>query len=143
MSAERHVEALQGRDSATVLEAARALKKIAEQHPEQLAPFKRKLIKAAMSEVGPFTDVRTRWQLTIVLGALPLSGNERLAAVDWLFERLRDESGLQRTVSMQALFDLSTSDPPLRERALTIAREFAANGTPAMRARARKLLKQS
>ena len=57
-----------------------------------------------------------------------------------MFERLRDASGLNRTMAMQALMDLSEGDERLRARVLPIVRESLEGGTPAMRARARKLL---
>jgi len=62
--------------------------------------------------------------------------------VDWLFERLRDSSPLTRTFALQALMDLGKSDPALRLRAIPIAHKFAETGSAAMRARARKPLKQ-
>jgi hypothetical protein len=42
---------------------------------------------------------------------------------------------------MQALMDLSEDDPPLRTRVLPIVREALEHGTPAMIARAKRLLK--
>jgi len=61
-------------------------------------------------------------------------------AVELMFERLRDKSGLNRTMAMQALVDLSEDDAKLRARVMPIVREFLENGTPAMRARAKRLL---
>jgi len=55
---------------------------------------------------------------------------------------LQDKSGLNRTMAMQALMDLSEEDAKLRARVRPIVREFLHNGTPAMRARATKLLKK-
>jgi len=57
-----------------------------------------------------------------------------------MFERLRDRSGLNRTMAMQALMDLSEEDAKLRARVLPVVREALEGGTAAMRARARKLL---
>jgi len=42
---------------------------------------------------------------------------------------------------MQALMDLSETDPALRARILPIVREALVDGTPAMQARAKRLLK--
>ena len=126
--------------AAEALRAARGLKKIAETEPGLLAGYEKALLKAAlrMDEAG----LQTRWQLTIVLGKLTLKGRDRLAAVDWLWERLRDESALERTFAMQALFELSGGDRELRGRVMVVVREFAATGTAAMRARARRLMRE-
>jgi hypothetical protein len=70
-------------------------------------------------------DLRVRWNLIIVLGKLRLSGIQRSASVDWLFERLRDKSSLTRTCALQALMDLSYDDRALRRRVLAVAAEFA------------------
>ena len=69
------------------------------------------------------TDVRVQWNLSIVLGRLPLKGRDKAVVVDLMFERLRDKSGLNRTVAMQALMDLSEKDAALRARVMPIVRE--------------------
>ena len=82
-----------------------------------------------------------QWNLTIAIGRLPLKGREKDLAVDLMYERLRDPSGLNRTFAMQALIDLSEGDAALRKRVLPIVHEALEYGTPAMKARARRLLK--
>jgi hypothetical protein len=94
------------------------------------------LLKEALRAV----DVRVQWNLSIVLGRLPLKGADKSLAVELMFERLQDASGLNRTMALQALMDLSENDVALRTRVMPIAREFLEGGTPAMKARARKLL---
>jgi hypothetical protein len=84
--------------------------------------------------------VRVQWNLSIVVGRLPLKGADKALAVELMFERLRDKSGLNRTMAMQALMDLSEDDAGLRARVMPVVRESLEGGTPAMRARARKLL---
>jgi hypothetical protein len=69
-----------------------------------------------------------------------LKGADKALAVDLMFERLRDRSGLNRTMAMQALMDLSEQDKALRTRVMPMVLEFVESGTPAMRARARRLL---
>ncbi len=123
-------------DKAVVERAARTLKKIAEADAGALFAWRKALLKEAFRAV----DVRVQWNLSIVLGRLPLKGADKALAVEWMFERLRDGSGLNRTMAMQALMDLSEQDAALRARVMPVVREFVENGTPAMRARARKLL---
>jgi hypothetical protein len=124
-------------DKAVVERAARTLKKIAEADRGALYPWRKALLKAAFRAV----DVRVQWSLSIVLGRLPFKGADKTLAVELMFERLRDVSGLNRTMAMQALMDLSEGDEGLRARVMPIVREALEGGTPAMRARARRLLK--
>jgi hypothetical protein len=116
--------------------AARTLKKISEADAGALYALRKPLL----SEAFRATAVRVQWNLSIVLGRLPLKGQDKAAAVELMFERLRDESGLNRTFAMQALMDLSERDAALRARVMPIVQEALEFGTPAMQARARKLL---
>ena len=127
---------LRDRDKAVVERTSRTLKKIAEADDGALYAWRKTLLKEAFRAV----DVRVQWNLSIVLGRLPLKGADKALAVELMFERLRDVSGLNRTMAMQALMDLSEQDTALRVRVMPIVLEFVENGTPAMRARARKLL---
>jgi len=130
------VRLLRDNDKAVVERAARTLKKIAERDGAALFAWRKKLIEEAFRA----SDVRVQWNLTIVLGKLPLKGANKALAVELMYERLRDKSGLNRTMAMQALMDLSAQDAALRSRVLPIVFESLESGTPAMRARARKLL---
>jgi hypothetical protein len=127
---------LRDRDKAVVERAARTLKKIAERDGAALFAWRKKLIAEAFRAA----DVRVQWNLTIVVGKLPLKGADKALAVEMMYERLRDKSGLNRTMAMQGLMDLSEGDAALRVRVMPVVREFLESGTPAMRARARKLL---
>jgi len=123
-------------DKAVVERAARTLKKISERDPAALFSWRKALIKEAFRAV----DVRVQWNLSIVLGRSPLKGADKAVVVELMFERLRDASGLNRTMAMQALMDLSVGDAGLRARVMPIVREALQGGTPAMGARARRLL---
>ena len=130
------VRRLRDKDKLVAERAARTLKKISEADAGALYAWR----KAFLAEALRATDVRLQWNLSIVLGRLPLKGQDKAIVVDLMFERLSDKSGLNRTVAMQALMDLSESDAGLRARVTPIVREALESGTPAMRARARKLL---
>jgi hypothetical protein len=127
---------LRDRDKGVVERAARTLKKIAERDRGALYVWRKVLLKEAFRAV----DVRVQWNLLIVLGRLPLKGADKAVAVELMFEKLRDGSGLNRTMAMQALMDLSEGDGGLRARVMVIVREALEGGTPAMQARARRLL---
>ncbi len=128
---------LRSSDKGVAERAARTLKKISEADAVALYAWRKKLLAAAFEAV----DVRVQWNLSIVLGRLPLKGQDKALSVELMFERLRDTSGLNRTMAMQALMDLSAEDAALRRRVIPVVLEFVEGGTPAMRARARKLLK--
>ncbi len=123
-------------DKRVVERAARTLKKIAERDAAALYAWRKALLQEAFRAV----DVRVQWNLSIVVGRLPLKGADKAVAVELMFERLRDGSGLNRTMAMQALMDLSEGDAGLRARVMPLVREALKGGTPAMRARARRLL---
>ncbi len=138
------VRAVGGGDGVAAEGAARGLKKMTEgldkAGGEAALAALWGLRKEVFREARRAEDMRVRWNLVIVMGRLPLEGRERGAVVDWLFERLGDESGLTRTFCMQALWSLSEGDAKLRWRVLGVVRRFAETGTAAMRARATKLL---
>ena len=130
------VRLLREKDKAVVEQSARTLKKIAERDGAALFAWRKRLLEEAFRAV----DVRVQWNLTVVIGKLPLKGADKALAVDLMFARLQDKSGLNRTMAMQALMDLSEQDRPLRARVMPVVLEFLEEGTPAMRARARRLL---
>jgi len=130
------VRRLGNKDKLVAERAARTLKKISEADAGALYAWR----KALLAEAFRAGDVRVQWNLSIVLGRLPLKGQDKAVVVDLMFERLRDPSGLNRTLAMQALMDLSEKDEALRKRVVPIVREALEGGTPAMQARARKLL---
>jgi len=133
---EELVRRLRDRDKTVVERTARTLKKISEADTGALYAWRKALLNEAFRAV----DVRVQWNLSIVVGRLPLKGADKALAVELMFERLRDRSGLNRTMAMQALMDLSEEDAKLRARVLPVVREALEGGTAAMRARARKLL---
>ena len=133
----RLIRALSSPEKPEAERAARTLKKIAEADRAALYPYRKQILKAAFAA----RDVRVQWNLSLVLGRLALKGQDKAIAVDLMYERLTDKSGLNRTCAMQALMDLSESDATLRSRVLPILREALEHGTPAMKARAKLLLK--
>ena len=130
------VAAAQDKRAVVTIRAANALKKVQQDRPDLLIPFTKKILRSALE----CEDLRTRWNLTRVVGRLPLRGRDRALGIELMFEALRSESGFLRTFAMQGLVDFSAEDASLRARVRPIVEQFAENGTAAMRARARKLL---
>jgi hypothetical protein len=133
----RHVfEGLASDDPVVRIRAADAVEKITARRPELLHPYKNKLLDLA----GRTTEAEVRWHAAQMIPRLKLTRRERSVAVDIVFDYLRDRSSIVKTFAMQALADLASHDASLRAKILPLLEELTAIGTPAMRARGRKLL---
>ncbi len=124
---------LRGKDA---LQSARQFTRLAETSPQDLQGLGAKLLREAIQT----ENLRVRWYLVVAVGLVELRGRTRLAAIDWLFERLADQSPFTRTFALQSLWNLSAADHALRARVQVFAERFVETGTATMRARARKLL---
>jgi len=71
---------------------------------------------------------------------LRLSAKERQIAISALNSYLEDASSIVKTFALQGLADLAQDDPSIRPRVMEILRQAIRSGTPAMKARSRKLL---
>ncbi len=118
--------------------ASNALKKIQRSNPALLEPFAKRILQAALATA----HMHTRWNLTIILGELPLRGRDKSLAIDIMFEALSNRSALQRTFALQALANYAQNDPALRARIHPILTRALTDASAAIRARARKLLGQ-
>src|SRR5271156_3772722 len=126
-------------DDATLrMRAADAIEKITAQRPELLRPYKRKLLAIA----GSTDQQEIRWHAALIIPRLKLTTKERAAALDILFDYLRDKSSIVKTFAMQAIWDLAASDAKLKSQITPLIEELTQIGTPAMRARGRKILQQ-
>ena len=87
-------------------------------------------------------DQELRWHLAIMVPRLPLTAKERHYVASILNLYLEDRSSIVRTFALQGLADLAQDDPKLRSEVIEMLREATRKGTPAMKARSRKLLLQ-
>lgn len=118
------------------MRAADAAEKITAQRPEILRPYKRQLI----GRVAAIARQEVRWHVAQMLPRIRWTEAERRQVARRLLSYLEDDSRIVRTLSMQALADLARQGPELLPRVVPLLRRLAASGTPAMRARGRKLL---
>jgi hypothetical protein len=100
-------------DKVAAERAARGLKKISERDRGLLYGLRKELMREALRAA----DVRVQWNLTIVIGRLPLKGRDKALAVELMYERLRG-GRLNETFALQGLVDLSEGDKALRARVL-------------------------
>ena len=116
--------------------AADALEKLTAKRPALLEPFRGFLLHvAARSE-----QQEVRWHLALMMPRLPLTRREILAVFPTLRGYLEDRSVIVKVFALQAMFELSLREPSLRIPVQALVESFTRTGTPAMRARGRKLL---
>jgi hypothetical protein len=121
------------------MRAADAAEKISATHPALLRHHKKELLGLS-SET---TQIELRWHLAAMIPRLPLTANEKQQATKILRRYLEDRSSIVKTFALQALADLAQNDADLRQEVIELLEKAIRSGTPAMRARARKLLKHS
>lgn len=119
------------------LRAANALKKVQPQRPELLVPYASRLLRVA----ARCEDLRTRWNLMIVIGELPLRGRDKALALELLFEALGSESGFLRAFALTGLANLAREDTTIRRRVAPLVQKALEDTSAAVRARARKVTK--
>jgi len=118
------------------MRAADAAEKVTRKRPELLTPFKKELL-GLMTEA---TEQEMRWHLAAMVPRLPLNAAERELAISSLNGYLEDRSSIVKTFALQGLADLAQNDSSIRPMVVETLREATRNGTPAMKARGRKLL---
>jgi HEAT repeat protein len=119
------------------MRAADAAERVTLKRPELLRPHKRELL-GLLAETE---QIELRWHLASMVPRLELTAPETQRAAAALLHYLEDRSSIVKTFAMQALVDLAGQDPTLRETARPILEQALQTGAPAMKARARKLLK--
>jgi hypothetical protein len=129
------IRGLSAPDPWIAFRAADAAEKASRQDPALLAPHERELLRLLAGTQQP----GLRWHLSQMVPRLRLTVKQRRLAARLLQTYLGDRSSIVKTCAIQGLFDLSTQDAGLRPMVAAALSDAARNGTPAMRARARKL----
>ena len=123
-------------DSLVRMRAADAVEKISREKPELLRPYKKELL-GLMQETE---EKEVRWHLAAIAARLGLNAGERALAVAALRNYLEDRSSIVRTMALQGLHDLANDEADLGYQVIQLLEQSARAGTPAMKARSRKLL---
>lgn len=124
-------------DQLVRMRAADATEKVTRTH-HLLHPYKKELLRL----MAESQEQEMRWHLAVMVPRLILNARERQAAVSSLISYLQDRSSIVKTFALQGLADLAQDEPSLRSKVIDILREATRKGTPAMKARGRKLLLQ-
>lgn len=120
------------------MRCADAAEKVTAQHPEFLKPYTELLVGTlALAE-----QKEVRWHVAPMLARLELSDAQRRQVFDTLLGYLNDPSSIVKALTMQALVDVAMPVQALRGSARRHIRKLMVIGTPAMKARGRKLLAQ-
>ena len=118
------------------MRAADAAEKVTRDNPKLLQPYKKELL-GLMAETE---QQELRWHLAAMVPRLEMDAVERKLAASLLNGYLQDRSSIVKTFALQGLADLAKDDPATRPHAMELLREATRSGTPAMKARSRKLL---
>ena len=132
------VEALWDADPLIRMRAADAAEKASSQKKDLLQPFKHELL-GLLAEA---TQQELRWHLAQMVPRLELTRQERARAASALCTYLDDRSSIVKTWALNALAELAMQDHSLQPEVLELVRHAAKSGTPAMRARAKHLLRR-
>ena len=118
------------------MRAADATEKVTRTHPELLQSHKQELL-GLLAEAQ---QQELRWHLAAMVPRLQLSHKQRQVVIASLESYLADRSSIVRTFALQGLAELAEDDAAIRSRVIDILRQATRNGTPAMKARSRRLL---
>lgn len=119
------------------MRAADATEKVTRNLPKLLVPHKKELLGL----MAGADQTELRWHLAVLVPRLPLSSRERQLVSSLLKSYLQDRHSIVKTLALQGLANLAQTDPSIGMEVKEILQQAARNGTPAMRARSRKLLK--
>jgi hypothetical protein len=132
------IECLWAPDPGVANRAAEALERVSHEHPSLPGPWKDSLL-------GLLADAeqnKLRWNLALIIPRLDLSRAEAKRAAGVLHIYLEDQSSIVKTCAMHGLAGLTRLDPSLLPEVLDLLRILTRSGTPAMRARGRKLMRR-
>jgi hypothetical protein len=118
------------------MRCADAIEKISAEHPEYLRPYKKRLLE----QVAKIDQQEVSWHVAQLFSRLKWSPKERRVIVDILKHYLADDSKIVKTFAMQALADIAAQDAGLRPAIIKQLKSLARTGSPAMKARGKKLL---
>ena len=132
------INALETANTTVVSHSAHALHTIGKHKPAMLAPFVAELVAALLTS----EQWETQEQLAKVLPVLPLDAQQQTA----VWARFNDifyngTSSIARTCALQALVDMAARFPDYRGKASGVIAFALEQGSKAMQARARNLIK--
>ena len=130
---------LEHEDSLIRMRVAYAISKVTDERPDLLQPHKGRFIDLLDA---PSNSHLCRACMLQTLHRLALTADDINLLKDILRDFMYSESSIVKTFSLQLLVDFAEADACLRPEVTPLLWEALESGTPAMRARARKLMKK-
>jgi hypothetical protein len=127
---------LWSKDPLVRMRAADAAEKVTRRNPELLTPYRKELLGLLTETI----EQELRWHLAVMVPRLTLNSKERKRAISSLNSYMQDKSSIVKAFALQGLADLARDDRRITSTVIAILREATRSGTPAMKARSRKLL---
>ena len=124
-------------DALLRMRCADAIEKVTAAHHDWLLPFK----AALLGPLAAQTQEEVRSHVASLLARLPLSEGEARAVITLLLDYTNDTSSIVKALAMQAMADIALCHPAWLGEVRRHIDELIVIGTPAMRARGRKLSK--
>jgi len=132
------IHGLHAADPLVRMRAADAAEKVSLQQPDLLRPFKAQLL----SLLDEAEQQEVRWHLAQMVPRLSLSKKECGRAASAFRRYLEDRSSIVKACALQGLADLAMQERSLLPQTKALLQDSVIRGTAAMKARARKLLRQ-
>src|SRR6516225_10898002 len=132
----RLIVGLWSKDPLVRMRAADAAEKVTRRNPELLTPYRKELLGLLTETI----EQELRWHLAVMVPRLTLNSKERKRAISSLNSYMQDKSSIVKACALQGLADLARDDRRITSTVIAILREATRSGTPAMKARSRKLL---
>lgn len=133
-------EGMTDSDPVIRMRSADVTEKVSKKHPEYLQPFKTRLI----NEVAKIPQQEVRWHVAKMFSYLKLTPTEKDKITGYLFSWISsdDKSKIVKVMSLQTLTDFAMRDKKLQGKVIKKLREVIRDGSPAIKSRSKKLLKE-
>jgi hypothetical protein len=125
-------------DPVVAMRACDAVEKVSAAHPALLAPH----APFILNRIAHRPEPEVRWHVAQIIPRLPLSARRRATAAAILRAYMKDDKRIVRAFALDGFCQLAKQDRRLKDEAAALVREAAAGEAPAVKARARKLLKE-
>jgi len=132
------IAGLWAEDELVRMRAADAVEKVTRGRPELLRSYRKELL-GLMAECD---QQEVQWHLAQMASRIVSNAGERLVVAEILTDYLEAKSSIVRTFALQGLAELAKDEPGVRPRVVEILHQAIRSGSAAMKARARKLLRE-
>ena len=124
-------------DPLICMRAADVIEKVAKVHPEYLMPYKNELL----NEITKIEQQEVRWHVALMFTYLELTDVEKTLVIETLLSWLeKSKSKIVQANALEALVQIGSNDKRYGAKITEILEGAIATGSPALVARAKKLI---